>query len=143
MTDHAQEGQGSAQHGRILCWIARVFSLPVAIFGVLWMMYLPTTWGGSDSVPWMLPLDLLPLIFALIAWKWHGIGGALLSGSGILLVVVGILARSTEGSHDFLFLTPIGGVLLAGGLLHSAAWMKERRTALVPASASAQVNPKG
>lgn len=126
MKTDIQSSQGA--HGKALCWMARILSLPVAIFGVIWMFYVPTTWeGGSDSVPLLLPLDLIPLVLALIAWKWHLVGGTLLSAFGILLGVMGISSFSEEGpNHDYLYLTPIGAVLLTGGLLHVLAWAKER-----------------
>jgi hypothetical protein len=84
--------------------------------------------GGDDPVPLLLPLWLIPLVLSLIAWKRHLVGGALLSAFAILVLVVGISSFSEEGPNDdFLYLTPIGAVILTGGMLHILAWVKERR----------------
>lgn len=115
-----------------MCWVAGIVPLFVGIPLVGWMLYLPFYWttagGGDDPVPILLPLNLIPLVLAIIAWKRHLAGGILLIAFAALTVTVGILSFAEEGTHDFQFLTPIGAVLLMGGMLHIFTWFKEART---------------
>jgi len=125
------ESSRESVHGKALCWAARIVSLVVAIPCVLWMFYLLwelTTTYVNDPTPQLLPIWLIPLVLALVAWRWHVVGGTLQGAFAILVLVVGINSRTEEGpNHDFLFLTPIGAALLIGGMLHIMAWVKEGR----------------
>jgi hypothetical protein len=110
-----------------LCWAARIVPLTVAIPLVAWMFYLPlvvwnTSARGDDPVPLLLPVDLIPLAFALIAWKWHLVGGLFLTSLAILVIAVPLVLTG----YDFLLI--LGGtVLLASGILHLIVWWAERQ----------------
>jgi hypothetical protein len=109
-----------------LCWAARTVPLVVAIPLVAWMFYLlwvHTTTYVNDPAPLpMLAVFSVPLVFALIAWRWHLVGGVLLSAFAALVIVVPLILTGS----DFLLIL-VGAVLLAGGLLHLIVWWQEKR----------------
>ncbi len=79
-------------------------------------------WG---SVIWLLsglPF-FLPLLLAVLAWRWHLLGGALITAGTMALYLILALAGDVQwGVH--LYLLP----LLAGGVMHLLAWHAERKS---------------
>ena len=106
-----------------LFWAARIVPLIVVIPLVPWAFYVLVFTYRNDSPPFLAEAAFLtPIVSALIAWKWHLVGGALLSVLGILVITVPLILTGLE-----LLLVLFGAVLLAGGLLHLIVWWQERR----------------
>ncbi len=83
-------------------------------------------WGSALWVLTGLPF-LLPLALAGLAWRWHLLGGALITaGSVVLYLLLGLAGDMRWGVH--LYMLP----LLAGGILHLLAWHKERKSDTTP-----------
>lgn len=117
-------------HGSLRCRTARGMALAIGIVCILWMLSLPVVWAlshSSESIPFLLPLWSIPFLLGLVAWSRHLLGGAMIAVCGALLSLASILSfRNVGMTHDFLALTSLGGVMIAAGLLHLAAWQIER-----------------
>jgi hypothetical protein len=122
-TTKADEFESEKRRTSALCWAARIVPLIVVIPLVPWMFYVLVFTYRNDAPPFLAEAAFLsPIVSALIAWKWHLVGGALLSALAILVIVVPMVLTG----FDFL-LTLFGTVLLAGGILHLIVWWQERR----------------
>lgn len=115
-----------------LCWAARLLALG---YGLLIALYVLGTWilvlmgktsrgqtaeAMTDLAGW-LPF-FIPLVLAVVAWRWHLVGGTLITaGSAGLYLYLLLVGNMQWGVH--LYVLP----LLAGGLLHLLAWHKEKR----------------
>lgn len=120
-----------------LCWAARLVALG---YGLLIALYTigaliltlagslsrGETWGAAFWPLFWLPF-FIPLVLAVVAWRWHLVGGALITTGSVALYLFFIFSGDMQwGIH--LYMLP----LLAGGLLHLLAWYKEKRTRQVP-----------
>ncbi len=120
-----------------LCWAARLLAL---VYGLLIALFMFGVWmlalighlsRGETKLAMLGFLSLLPffvpLILAVIAWRWHFVGGTLIIlGSAAVYLCLIIGGDMQWGIH--LYMVP----LLAGGLLHLLAWHKEKRSDQVP-----------
>jgi hypothetical protein len=126
--------QATRQHGTgPLCWAARIlalgYGLLIALYALaaLIMTLIDHVSRGESAVSaaWLLvglPF-FIPLALGAIAWRWHLIGGALITAGSVALYLFFVLAGDMQwGVH--LYMLP----LLAGGLLHLVVWYKEKGT---------------
>ncbi len=120
-----------------LCWAARLlasgYGLLIALYALgafIVTLIGHVSRGGNTEfmlgllfvLPWFIPLAL-----AVIAWRWHLVGGTLITaGSAGLYLFFAHSGNMQWGIH--LYLLP----LLAGGILHLLAWHMEKRTRQLP-----------
>ena len=122
----------------LLGWAARLLSLG---YGLLISLYAlgamimtlignvsrSETWGVAhwllSGVPFFVPLAL-----ALIAWRWHLLGGTLLAAGGVALHFFFFAVSDHMQWAMHLYISP----LLTGGLLHLLAWCNENWTYRTP-----------
>jgi len=124
-TVRAGESNSEVRRTSALCWAARIVPLVVVIPLVPWVFYALVFTYPNDSPPFLREAAFLsPIVSAMIAWKWHLVGGAMLSALGILLIAVPLTLTGFE-----LLLILSGAVLLAGGILHLIVWWQERAAA--------------
>ena len=125
-----------------LCWAARLLAMGYGLLIALYTLgaLIVTLIGGvsrGDTGEWALWLlsglpFLAPLALAVIAWRWHLVGGTLITAGSVALYIFFFFARSgnmQSGIH--LYILP----LLAGGILHLVAWHKERKAGQLPQTA--------
>ncbi len=125
---------GVTQHHKTspLCWVARLLSLGYGLFIALYVLgtgfptltdYASRGETGellSALLRWLvLYLPLVPA--AIIAWRWHLVGGTLVIAAGAVFCMHCVL--SSAGWPAYLFILPI----FAGGLLHLVVWYKDKR----------------
>jgi hypothetical protein len=120
-----------------LCWAARLLSLGYGLFIALYALG-----AGSPIVieyasrgeiekavsallNW-LPF-FIPLVPAVIAWRWHLVGGTLITAASVAFYLVFMFSSGTQWGA-YVCVIPV----LAGGLLHLVVWYKERRTNRIP-----------
>lgn len=121
-----------------LCWAARLLSVGYGLLIALYALgvFVAASVGGGISgvgtAEWVVGLFLIllwfiPFALAIVAWRWHLLGGSLISAGSVALYLVFAHAGSiTWGTY--LHVLP----LLAGGLLHMVAWHMEKRAEQVP-----------
>ncbi len=121
-----------------LCWAARLLSLGYGLLIALYALgvFIAASVGRGisrgEAVEWVLGLLFIllwfiPLALAVIAWRWHLVGGTLITaGSAGLYLFFAHSVNMQWGIH--LYLLP----LLAGGILHLLAWHMEKRTRQLP-----------
>ena len=138
MSDITAGNSGRLVHGKALCWAARVIPLAVGLaIGLPWIAFWIVTsikevTDGDGLWPILGLLGLLcsyliPLLAALIAWRWHLLGGMLLVLGGATLYLFFVLGGDMQwGVH--LYVPP----LLLGGILHLLVWRKEKVNELAP-----------
>jgi hypothetical protein len=120
-----------------LCWAARLlalgYGLLIALYtlGVLILTLIGhvsrgETWGSALWLLTGLPF-FVPLVLAVVAWRWHLLGGTLIAAGSVALYLFFALSGNMQwGVH--LYVLP----LLLGGLLHLLVWYKEKRTDHMP-----------
>jgi len=93
------------------------------------MIYLAvklTTSYVNDPAPQLLPIQAIPLAFAVVAWRWHLVGSILLTGLAGLVLLVSAIDLIWEGGHNFSYLATVGMMLLVSGILHLAVSWREK-----------------
>ena len=145
MLDQQQDIEQRAVYGRHhepMLWIARLLSLAPGIFIAIMnirevLRRLRTDGPSLDFVNFVMDGEfflVLSLIPAVIAWRWHRLGGILLILTGCAILGYDIHLISTfEGTWNFgpvfyLFymLIPFSLIITAGGVLHIVYWYKEK-----------------
>ncbi|MDM7998611.1 MAG: hypothetical protein QUS33_01070 [Dehalococcoidia bacterium] len=121
-----------------LCWVARLLALGYGLLTALYALgvFIAASIAGGVSRgevgEWVLGflfilLWAIPLALAIIAWRWHLLGGGLIVvGSMALYVVFSHASSITWGTH--LYMLPLVGA----GLLHIAAWHVEKKAHQLP-----------
>ncbi len=118
----------SGKRLRILRWIARVWSVLVAIITIL--LFLGPGSGLNEQVPpteWLVMglVQGIPALGLLLAWKWEGFGGSLCLGSFLLgLLLDFILHGYGPGWTILLFLL---AVWVTPGILFLVCWRESRK----------------
>lgn len=115
-----------------ICYAARMLSLGygllIALFmlGVAVMLFVQNANNGRaiEAIAWLASWTafLIPLALAIIAWRWHFVGG-LLSMATWLIVCTALLAAGDMQWGVHALLAPF----MIGGLLHLAAWRQEKK----------------
>ncbi len=121
-----------------LCWAARLLPLGYGLLIALYTLacFIMVTAGhvsrGEEwgSVIWLLSAlpFFLPLLLAVLAWRWHLLGGALIAAGGLALCLFFAFSSDVQWGV-YLYLLP----LLAGGFLHLLAWRQEKKGEDAPA----------
>ena len=120
-----------------LCWAARLLSLGYGLLIALYALgaLILTLIGhvsrgetGESALGLLSGLPFfIPLVLAVMAWRWHLAGGLLITAGSVALYLFFALSGNMQwGVH--LYVLP----LLVGGLLHLLVWYKEKRTDHMP-----------
>jgi hypothetical protein len=127
-------------HRKGWCWAARIISLLPAITPLVWIAAyaaaIDAVAYGIDATLGFVVFALSPLV-ALIAWRWHLVGGLLLTipaGFNVCLIAVSLINGDPYGYYELdqsfvaRAILPLWMAMFIGGLLHLIAWWKERVT---------------
>ena len=121
----AQELGRSNRAAQVMRWGARAVSSLMAAFWVV----IGAAGAVSDGEPWtwksavMVPLIVSSALSVLLAWRWEGVGGALVLGCGI---AHSLFAYLSAGRNRGLAITLAGGPLVIAGLLFLGSWRQRR-----------------
>ena len=111
----------------ILCWIARITGLLLALF---WLFIgIVTIIAGRESLDWLGGLFLLLIVFSLaaigLAWWRSGLGAFLLFVMGLLQGAYFAVSASERFVEAVLF---TAAPFFLTGLLFLWCWLRSRRT---------------
>ncbi len=117
---------GKQNHGKALCWIARISATALSLLAGGYFIYHQVDLkSGPLAVPialWFLALTVAP---SLLAWWWHRAGGV------FLLVVCLLYADAAsviiDGDDFRRVVLPYSVVWAASGGLHLIVWWTEAR----------------
>jgi cytochrome c-type biogenesis protein CcmH/NrfF len=125
------KGDPKSAHGTALCWAARTIALCVGgglILGMIAPDVVFMLQGATIEYVgpvWPVVLWFAPLLSAAISWRWHLIGGSLMTMSAIGIGATVALNPSPSGPEYQVVMIPIGLVVLGAGILHLVVWRKE------------------
>jgi len=109
-------------------WTARVTGL---LNGMVWLSQVPGIMVYSNipiPLPVQVALLITPMAGVIIAWRWEGIGGAVLVTGAIVFCVLPAMAYAAAGRGLNLSLTGTLLILpgLIAGVLFLICWKRER-----------------
>ncbi|MDM8000675.1 MAG: hypothetical protein QUS33_11985 [Dehalococcoidia bacterium] len=123
-------GDPKTAHGTGLCWAARIIALCAAgclALGVILPVVESILHGDAAEdyySVWSL-LWFMPLVAAVISWRWHSFGGSLMIIAAIGVGANMALNASPSGPEYLVVQIPIALVFLSVGILHLMVWWKE------------------
>ncbi|OGO03581.1 MAG: hypothetical protein A2Y72_05465 [Chloroflexi bacterium RBG_13_53_26] len=122
------EHSSRPEHGKALCWAARIVSLLPGTAATAYAAYVSMRWPaayGSEGPLFFFAILALP---GLIAWRWHLTGGLLIVFSGTMFVSYCIVWLPYESVVFYYLVWPSAMVFFAGGVLHLVVAERDRQS---------------
>ena len=136
------EHSSRPEHGKALCWAARIVSLLPGIGATAYVSIDTASWAAKYGDVWdifqTVGMSFFILVLpALVGWRWHLAGGLIMmleSSVNILMIANSIATNNpyayfeADPSYVLRAILPMWVTILVGSCLHLMAWARETRT---------------